>query len=178
MLEIIIYSLLFGLTMKIADLFDEHNMKWFKGDKLVFGILWGFFGLFLVLSRIDIANVTLAMVLAFLVRMRLDYRNHAIATAMIIIAFVWKSQFDIIIFFIFFATFVIFGGLRDYLGDVRKKKDWLYKINEPAWYYVIPTAIYGVCTNNWVIFVIFTIYIVGYDLAKYGLLYLKVYNKI
>src|SRR3989344_9269554 len=91
---ILLYSALFGLTMKIADLFDEHEMRWFKGDALLFGLLWGFFGILLVLSRIDIANVTLAMILAFLVRMRLDYRNHVIASTMIIIAFLWQSTFD------------------------------------------------------------------------------------
>jgi hypothetical protein len=164
--------------MKIADLFDEHRMRWFKGDAILFGFLWGLFGILLVLSRTDIANVTLAMILAFLVRMRLDYRNHVIAGAMIIIAFIWKSTFDITLFSIFFAVFVIFGGLRDYLGDVRKKKDWLYKINEPAWYCVIPTAIYGIFTSNWIIFYVFTVSIIFYDLTKYNLLYMKKYRKL
>lgn len=175
---ILIYSALFGLTMKFADLFDEHGMHWFKGDRIFFGFIWGFFGILLVLSRTDIANVILAMILAFLVRMRLDYRNHVIASAMIIIAFIWKSIFDERIFFIFFAVFLIFGGLRDYLGDIRKKKDWLYKINEPAWYYVIPTAIYGMFTSNWMIFIVFTVYIIFYDLAKYLLFYMKQYSQL
>ena len=164
---ILLYSALFGLTMKTADLLDEHGVSWFKGDALFFGLLWGFFGILLVLSEISIANVTLAMILAFLVRMRLDYRNHAIASTMIIITFIWKSTFDPTIFPIFFATFVIFGSFKDYLGDVRKKKDRLYKINEPAWYYVIPTAIYAIFTNEWTIFIVFTVYITFYNLAKY-----------
>lgn len=175
---ILLYSALFGFTMKTADLFDEHEMRWFKGDALLFGLLWGLFGILLVLSRADVANVTLAMILSFLVRMRLDYRNHTIASTMIIIAFLWQSNLDITIFSIFFITFVLFGGLRDYLGDIRKKKDWLYKINEPAWYYVIPTAIYGMFSNNWVIFSVFTIYIIFYDLAKYSLFYMKKYRTL
>ena len=175
---ILLYSALFGFTMKTADLFDEHGMRWFKGDAFIFGLLWGFFGILLVFSGIGIANVTLAMILAFLVRMRLDYRNHAIASTMIIIAFLWQSTFEPTIFSIFFITFVVFGGLRDYLGDIRKKKDWLYKINEPAWYYVIPTAIYGIFSNNWTIFVIFTVYIIFYDLAKYSLFQMKKYHKL
>lgn len=175
---ILLYAALFGVTMKIADLFDEHEMRLFKGDAITFGFLWGFFGILLILSRPDIANVTLAMILAFIVRMRIDYRNHAIATAMIIIAFMLKSTFDVTLFSIFFTTFVIFGGLRDYLGDVRQKKDWIYKINEPAWYYVIPPVVYGAYTNNWVIFLVFTTYILGYDFTKYYLFYKKNYIKL
>lgn len=176
-LMILIYATFFGATMKIADLFDEHGMKtWFKSAHIIFGLLWGFFGILLVLSRPDIANVILAMILAFLVRMRVDYRNHVIAATMIIIAFLYKGIFDPTLFFLFFIIFTIFGGLRDYLGDVRKKKDWIYKINEPAWYYVVPTFIYGVASGNWMIFYTFTIFIIFYDLAKYLLYYQKKYD--
>ena len=69
-------------------------------------------------------------------------------------------------------------GLRDYLGDVRKKKDWIYKINEPAWYYVIPTFIYSIASGNWMIFYVFTIYIIFYDLAKYFFFYQKKYDQL
>lgn len=169
---------LFGVTMKLADLFDEHGLKWFKGDAIIFGLLWGIFGSLLVLSRIDIANVVLAMILAFLVRKRLDYLNHTIAATMIIVVFLWQSSFDLNLFLLFFVIFALFGGLRDYLGDVRKKKDWIFYINEPASYYVIPTAIYGVFTGNWIIFIVFTVYLIFYDLVKYGLFYLKKYSKL
>lgn len=175
---IIFYAAMLGFTMKAADLFDEHGMHWFKGDALTFGFLWGLFGVFLVLSREDVANVTVAMVLAFLVRMRLDYRNHAIATAMIVIAFLWKSTFNAPIFFLFFIVFVVFGGLRDYLGDIRQKRDWLFKINEPAWYYTFPTLVYAIFTDNWVLCVVFTSYIVFYNLTKYVLFYTKSYQKL
>lgn len=176
---LLIYSACFGATMKVADLFDEHGMKsWFKGDHIVFGVLWGFFGILLVLSRPDIASVVLAMILAFLVRMRIDYRNHAIATVMIIVAFIYKSIFNPTLFFLFFIIFTIFGGLRDYLGDVRKKKDWFYKINEPAWYYVIPTFIYGIVSGNWAVFYTFTVYIIFYDLVKYVFYYQKKYDQL
>lgn len=176
---ILLYAALYGATMKTADLFDEHKMRqWFTGCDIVFGILWGFFGSLLIFSRVDIANVTLAMVLAFLVRMRIDHRNHAIATAMIIVSFMYKGVFDLALFTMFFLIFTIFGGLRDYLGDVRKIKDWFYKINEPAWYYVIPTFIYGIFSGNWVIFFVFTIYIIFYDLAKYLLFYMKQYDNL
>jgi len=178
MYTLLLYAALFGITMKLSDLFNEHKMRWFRGDALLFGVLWGIFGSLLVVSRVDVANVTLAMVLAFLVRMRLDYRNHTVASAMIIVSFLWWSTVDLIIFFIFFVVFTIFGALRDYTGEVRKKKNWIYKYNEHPWYYVIPTAIYGFFTGNWVIFFVFTIYIIFYDVIKYGLLHLGAYRKL
>ena len=41
---ILIFAALYGITMKIADLLDEHGLKWFKGSAIIFGILWGLFG--------------------------------------------------------------------------------------------------------------------------------------
>lgn len=168
---ILVITALYGAIMKLADLFDEHGMHWFKGDKMLSGLAWGILGAVLVLTRADIANLILAMTLAFIVRMRVDYRNHAIASVIIIAAFVWKSQFDATVFLVFFLSFLIFGGLRDYLGNVRQKHDWIYAINEPAWYYVIPPLIYASVTGNWLLFWVSTVYIVFYDLVKYGFFY-------
>lgn len=168
-ITLVIYAIFYGITMKIADSVDEHGLRLFPGDRLVFGILWGAFGSLLVLSRPDIANIVLAMIMAYVVRLRLDYRNHAIAAAMIIITFLWKSTFELRLFLIFFSVFVIFGSIRDYLGDVRKKKDWLYKVNEIAWYYAIPTAIYSAITGTWVVFWVFTLYRFSYNIVKYAL---------
>jgi hypothetical protein len=176
---ILIYSALFGATMKIADLFDEHGMKrWFNGCDIVFGILWGFFGILLVWDQADVANIILAMVLAFLVRMRLDSVNHAIAAAMIIVAFLYKGIFDLTLFSTFFLIFIVFGSWRDYLGNIRKKNDWLYKINEPGWYYFVPTFIYGIISGNWIAFFVFTFYTIFYDLVKYFFFQLKLYKSI
>jgi len=166
---VIALAILYGATMKIADLLDEHGLHWFRGDKLLFGLLWGIFGILLVASRADIANVILAMVLAYLIRMRLDYFNHVLASTMIIASFLFFAHFDRKIFTIFFLTFVIFGGIRDYVGNVRQKNDWLFKVIEPAWYYVIPPAIYALITDNWTIFIVLTAYRLAYNIVKYSL---------
>ena len=164
--ELLLIAAVYGAAMKAADLFDEHKKHWFKGDALLFGLIYGIAGALLVVSGNSLANVVLAMVLACFVRMRIDYRNHTIAATMIILAFCYTSQFNAALFSTFFIIFTTFGGLRDYLGDVRKKKDWLYKINEPMLYYIIPTAIYGVITGNWIIFAVFTTYVIFYDGVK------------
>lgn len=166
---LILYASLYGITMKLADLFDEHNMKWFKGDAFIFGLLWGSFGILLILSRIDIANIILAQMIAYIVRLRLDHLNHAIAATMIIITFILKSQLNLTLFLTFLIIFIVFGGLRDYFGNIRKKKDWLYKINEPALYYIIPTFIYSLITGVWIVFFVFTVYRISYNIVKYRL---------
>ena len=98
---IILYALLYGITMKIADLFNEHGLKWFKGSKILFGLLWGAFGALLILSNNTIANIMLAMNLAFIIRNRLDYINHQIAASIIIISFLFSSIFNPTLFLVF-----------------------------------------------------------------------------
>lgn len=121
----------------------------------------------LVLSDVYVANVLLAMVLAFIFRMRIDYRNHAIAVILIIISFLMYSRFEPLTFFIFLANFIVFGSLKDFLDDYKKRRDWLQKVMESGWYYVVPTLVYAIYTNKWLVFYVFTTYIVFYDIIKY-----------
>ena len=44
----LLVAALHGATMKLADLFDEHEMYWFAGDDIAFGFLWGISGALLV----------------------------------------------------------------------------------------------------------------------------------
>ena len=164
---ILIFAALYGITMKIADLLDEHGLKWFKGSTTIFGILWGLFGALLVASNVQVANVLLAMILAFIFRMRIDYKNHAIATVIIIASFLVYSSFEPLTFFIFLANFIIFGSLKDVMDDYFKRSDWLQKFTESGWYYVIPTLIFAYFTSAWIVFYVFTTYIVFYDIVKY-----------
>jgi len=164
---ILIFAVLYGITMKVADLLDEHGLKWFKGSAILFGILWGIFGALLVVSNVQVANVLLAMILAFIFRMRIDYRNHAIATVIIITSFLLYSIFEPLTFFIFLANFMIFGSLKDVMDDYYKRRDWLQKFTESGWYYIIPTLIFAYFTSFWIVFYVFTTYIVCYDIVKY-----------
>ena len=164
---LIIYAAFYGSTMKIADLFNEHGMRpWFKGSNIVFGILWGIFGGILILSNIHIANVLLAMVVAFIFRMRIDYKNHAIATVIIFVTFLLFGEIESSTFLIFLANFIVFGSAKDYFDDVLKSNGVLHKISESGWYYVVPTFIYAIFTNQWAVFYVFTTYIVFYDIVN------------
>lgn len=165
---IIFYALLCAVTMKFADLLDEHGLKWFKGSAIIFGFLWGIFGGLLVLSGSIIANMMLAMNLAFIIRNRLNYINHQIAASIIIITFLFSSVFNPILFVSFYAIFLVFGSLRDYIGDKIKKKTKLQSVYDSImWYYPIPAFIYCLLYGNWIVFWAFLVFTVAYDMTKY-----------
>ena len=164
---IILYALLYGITMKIADLLNEHGLKWFKGSAILFGFLWGGFGVLLVLSNNTIANIMLAMNLAFIIRNRLDYINHQIAASIIIISFLFSSVFNPILFISFYAIFLVFGSSKDYVDDIlKKKKGILVFLNEAMLYYPVPTFIYCLLYGNWIVFWAFLVYTIAYDTTK------------
>ena len=167
MIELIFYAILLGITMKIADLLDEHGLKLFKGDNILFGLLWGIFGILLILGQNIIGNIILAMVIAFILRRRIDYLNHVISSSLIIIGFLFFGSFESIIFLSFFFVFLIFGSLKDYIDDTLKRKDFIYKINELMLYYPLPAFIYSLLTNEWIVFFVFLFYTMSYNLTKY-----------
>ncbi len=165
----IVWACLYGITMKIADLLDEHGLHWFKGDQILFGFLWGLFCSLAIITTPALGNAFLADVLAFLVRMRIDYRNHAIATAIVVLSFIMFSTFQPILFFSFFGVFVILGWIRDELDDTHKRTDWLQKIFEFSWYYIAAPLVYALLTQDWLLFFAFITYLVGYNVIKYCL---------
>lgn len=161
---IVIYSVFFGITMKYADLLDEHGLKLFKGSKILFGILWGFFGSLLIISNPIIANVLLAMVLVYLVRMRIDYVNHCIAAVMMILSFILFQELLAFEFIFFALFFLVFGSMKDYFQDKKIKKNIFYKTG--IWFYPISTLIYGFITNNFLPFLSLTVYNLSYAVIK------------
>lgn len=164
---ILLYAVLYGVTMKVADLLDEHGLKLFKGSKIIFGILWGLFGALLVVSDVQIANIVLAIILSFIIRLRIDYRNHAIATVIIIISFLLYSTFEPVPFFVFLIVFLIAGSLKDLIDDYYKRTDWLQKVTESGWHYYIPSLVYAFYTSHWIVFYVFTIHKLSYNIVKH-----------
>ena len=164
---ILLYGILFGITMKIADLLDEHGLKWFKGSTILFGFLWGGFGILLILSNQVIANIYLAIVLAFVLRYRIDYLNHGIAATMMVLSFFAIQIIDWTVFIIFFSVFAIFGLIRDALKEEKSKRhspNFFRKLlNLRSQYYVLP-LFYSIVTGFWLVF-----WVVGLNMLAYEL---------
>ena len=152
--------------MKIADLLDEHGLKLFKGSTILFGVLWGLFASLTLFVDQVVANAMLADILGFVVRMRIDYRNHAIATVMVVLTFIMYSQFMPAVFFGFFTLFVLFGLVRDHLDDKLKRTDVVQKFFEYCLYYPLGTLIYALYSGFWSAFLVITTYILAYDVVR------------
>ncbi|MEK7185154.1 MAG: hypothetical protein AAB726_00865 [Patescibacteria group bacterium] len=163
---IILYSIAFGVAMKVADLFNEHGLKErFHGNSMMFGVLCGIFGGLIVWSDIYLANAAMALMLGYIFRLRIDHRNHAVAAVIIITAFLFRGTIDLPTIIFFFLTFAIFGGIRDYLDDTLHSKSGIQKIFEAGWYLIIPPLIYSYFTGHWLVSLFLILFIVSYDVV-------------
>jgi len=169
---LIIYGMLCGATMKLADLMTEHGVRWFKGDKMLFGVLWGVFGALLVIHPANLANVILARIFSYFPRARIDYANHAIGAAIIILAFIiHDTTFNTIVFFSFLVLFLLLGGVRDYWGNTKKKGKqetaWK-KLTEPAWHHLLIPLVYSLYIHEYMVFWVCAALQLAYNAVKYG----------
>lgn len=64
---------------------------------------------------------------------------------------------------VFYLIFLIFGFIKDYLGDTLQKKN---KLSEMMLYYPISTFIYSVIFGYWELFIVFTVYMISYNFVK------------
>ena len=164
-----LFSCLFAVTMKVADLLDEHGMRFFKGADILFGVLWGFFGALLCLTHTIIANVILAMMMGFVVRRRLDYANHIIAFIIVTTTFFLFSILVKPIYFFFLFAIIFLGVIKDM--KYKRQKVRFLKIIEGIYLYIpviyaIPSLIYSILYNDWMVFVAFFTYDFTYNITR------------
>lgn len=164
-----IFSCLFAVTMKIADLLDEHGLTLFKYADILFGVLWGIFGALLCLCHTIIANVIFAMMIGFVIRRRLDYINHIIAFSIITTVFLLFSELIKPTYFAFLFAIIILGCIKDLKYKSRKTK--ISKIVEIVYLYVpiiyaLPSLIYSIVFNDWMVFIAFFAYDFTYNITR------------
>jgi len=119
----LIYAVLFGITMKIADLHNEHKLKSFKGAGVFFGFIWGILGILLILSN-NIRKHRFGYDNSILIQNenRLYQSCH--------LSIFDHNRFSFLRCFptnnlsIFLYFFLVFGSLKDYIDDVLKRKDF------------------------------------------------------
>lgn len=167
---IILYAIIFGFTMKTADLLGEHGLRWFKGSNILFGFLWGGFGALMILSGNILANFFIAMLIHWILRYRIDSLEHGLAGAIMLIAFVLNIPnfiFNPIIFWVVLITFSIHGLLND-MADRKEIKGFIAKYAESnSHYFTIPIILMIINFGWWIILIVSACHIVSYETTKY-----------
>lgn len=168
-LLVVIFSCLFAITMKIADMHDEHGMHLFKHADILFGFCWGAFGAVLVLMDTATANAIFAMMLGYVIRRRLDYTNHIIAFSIVSGVFLLSATLIKETFFAFWVSFTFLGMIKDlkYLnkpGKIASLVRIIY-LYIPL-IYALPTLIYGIIYNDWYAFCSMFMFDLSYNITR------------
>lgn len=159
--------------MKIADLLDEHDYQWFKHADLLFGVLWGLAGGYLILQNGILATIWISVLFCFIVRFRLDYLNHGIAagTWFILMLYIKYNVWDHIIPFVFFSTlFTISGLIHDYFQYNKPLIKGVLKfffIDFKLYWYII-ALIYSIYYSEWLPILTIWPFEFFYDLISSG----------
>ena len=169
---LVLVAVLWGMTEKIADLLDEHGLKWFPGANILFGVLWGFFLSLLVISQnFVVASLAFARLLSYILRYRIDYLNHGIAAVTVLVAFAANNvQLAWTAFWYFFAVFAIGGFIHDSLDERPAIKKWLGKhltafFEYRGHIYLFP-LIFSAVTGEWLAFAVATAHMLPYELVR------------
>lgn len=176
---ILLFSILFGVTMKLADCFNEHGFRWFKGDAIFFGILFGLFGGLLILSNFYLTNLFFALLLVNILRFRVDAFNHGIAAIIMFFSFLLvMNNFNWSYFLYFFLTFAIFGILFNYVLPLSKIKGFWGTIFELRFFYFLITLLFSIYTTQWIVFLSMALFQIGYNLTFYYARKSRKYKKV
>lgn len=167
---LLIYAVLFGITLKIADLLDEHGLKLFRGSALLFGILWGTFGALSILGNSLLANFFLALLIHWILRYRIDYLNHGIGASIILLLFLYNLPnftVDWLLFLVIFITYSLHGLLNDMAdrGEIRGIFAKYFRSN--SHYFTIPAILAIINPAYWIVLAASALHVISYEATKY-----------
>ena len=167
---LLVYSVLFGLTMKVADLLNEHGLKLFKGSTLLFGILWGSFGATMILGNNILANFFLALLIHWILRYRIDYLNHSVAASIMLIVFLYNLPNFAIDWLLFLVVFVIYS-IHGLLNDAADRREiggiWAKYFESNSHYFTIPIILTFINPAYWIVLATSVLHIVSYETTKW-----------
>ena len=170
---VLVESILFGVTMKIADLLDEHGLEWFTGSAILFGLLWGSFGSLLMLGNDYLAIFLAVLLIHWILRYRIDYLNHGIAASIMLITLLYifpSIAFDWFFFLFIFLSFSVHGLLNDASdrGEIKGIVSKYFKSNI-HWVWVPLISVF-IFPANYLVFWVSTLFIISYEAtSKLGL---------
>lgn len=166
MIYIVVLSALFGSAMKVADCFNEHEFKWFKGDALLFGVLFGLAGGGLMFFNSEVLNLYLALLLVNILRFRVDSFNHGVAAVIMFFAFLLNmDRFNWQIFNYFFFAFAMFGLIMDLNLFSLKNKFFIWFLERRIFYFLL-ALLFSIYTQIWVVFISMFLFQLSYNVAS------------
>ena len=115
-------SFLFGLTQKIADDHHDEGMYLFRHSDIVFGILWGAFGFFLISYSPILQAAYLGPLLYWIYKGKIDCKEHKIAALIMFLGVAYSYEFlsaSIIPTLLIFAGYAIFDVIKKYSSTFR-----------------------------------------------------------
>ena len=119
-------SFLFGLTQKIADDHHDENIYLFKHSDIVFGIIWGAFGFFLISYSPILQAAYLGPLLYWFYRGKIDCKQHAIAAVLMILGILYSFEYlssSLLPSLWIFLGYAIFDAIKKH----TLKHRWFFK---------------------------------------------------
>jgi len=168
-----IISSFLGISMKIADLLDEHGYKWFRHSDIIMGVIWGLLGAALIFYDNMLAILWISVALGFLIRCRIDYPNHGVAVVIWFLAAFFK-KIDIFAnwqaFVYLFLGLTITGMIHDEIQyknkKVNKKLRMFFYDYHLHWYIII--VLYLIFTRDFITFFSLISFSYSYGLVASG----------
>lgn len=161
---VFITAIIFGFAADMADLLDEHGLKWFKHADLLFGILWGAAGVVMMLLYPPTAIFLVGVVLYWIIVGKIDYLNHQIASVMILSWGSWEmyrqilNSFHVLIYTaICLLMYAVFYKIKKHY-----KLTSIFRIRQ-----VVPALIISIILGNYVILVINIITLIGWQISDF-----------
>lgn len=151
MIYVVIISILFGISQKLADALNEHGTILFKRANIFFGIIFGITGSLLISINSSFTCFYLGLVIYWLVAGKLDYPNHQLSGSLMIITAIKsvnesKIAIENIVFVIF--VFLLFKIIKNYLADVNVM---FTRIFDKKMHHFLIATIIGLWFSNYLI---------------------------
>ncbi len=167
---LLLYSVFFGSTMKIADLLDEHGLKLFRGSDLLFGAFFGIFGALMIIGNNLLANFFLALLIHWILRYRVDYLNHGIAASIMFIGFLYSLPsfaVDWLLFLVVFLTYSVHGLFND-AADRKEIRGILAKYFESnSHYFSVPIILTVINPIYWIVLAASVLHVISYKTTNH-----------
>jgi hypothetical protein len=145
-------AFLYGVTNKLADMMNEHGLRWFRGAATGMGFVWGGFGVVLTLYSPEFATLYLGLTLSWFLSLKLDYPNHAIAGVATVLAAVWMAAQDGLDVLAAGAVMVAYRVTGLVQAVLRGRAGWLDRLLRVRLrLYLIPLG-YAVYVGHWLPF--------------------------